>query len=209
VLILPFGVALGILASLRPGSIVDRAAVSLSIAGTSIPPFVTAVWLLLIFAIYWKVFPAFGAGDGFGDRLLHLTLPALALMISSAALVTKVTRTAMVEVLRQDYITFARARGLRQRRVIVVHAFRNARVTVVTSANLLLAHLIVGSVLVEIAFSLPGLGRLLVDSVEAKDVVVVQGVALLFGAAVIMINLLSDLAHLAVDPRIRFGVAAK
>src|SRR5262249_39147218 len=137
-----------------------------------------------------------------------LTLAAVAMALSATALVVKITRTAMVESLRQDYIAFARARGIREIEVLLVYALRNALVPIVTSAGLILAYLFTGTVLVETAFSLPGIGQLLINAVQRKDVPVVQGVAITIAMAIILINLLTDLLYLIVDPRIRFGRAA-
>ena len=207
VLTMTLGVALGVLAALRARSTLDRSIVGLSIVGVSAPAFASGVLLLFLFAVHWRVFPAFGAGSGFLSRLYHLTLPAAALALSAAALVVKVTRAAMIEALRQDYVGFARARGLSRTRVVLVYALRNALVPVVTSAGLILAYVFTGTVFVETVFSLPGIGQLLIQSVESKDLPVVQGVALLVAASVITINLIVDLVYLVVDPRIRFDRA--
>jgi peptide/nickel transport system permease protein len=122
--------------------------------------------------------------------------------------VIKLTRAAMITALDQDYVTFARARGIPRRRVLVTYAFRNALVPVVTAAGLILGYLLTGAVLVEVTFALPGVGALLVDSVTFKDVPMVQGVTLLVAAVIILINLLTDIVYLFVDPRVRFGRGA-
>jgi peptide/nickel transport system permease protein len=124
------------------------------------------------------------------------------------ALVIKLTRAAMINALDQDYVVFARARGIPSRRVLVVYAFRNALVPVVTAAGLILGYLLTGAVLVEVTFALPGVGALLVESVTFKDVPMVQGVTLLVAAVIILINLLTDILYLFVDPRVRFGRGA-
>ena len=124
------------------------------------------------------------------------------------ALVIKLTRAAMINALDQDYVVFARARGIPGRRVLVVYAFRNALVPVVTAAGLILGYLLTGAVLVEVTFALPGVGALLVESVTFKDVPMVQGVTLLVAAVIILINLLTDILYLFVDPRVRFGRGA-
>jgi peptide/nickel transport system permease protein len=204
-----FGIGLGIVASLRPRSPLDRGVVGISVVGVSAPAFASGVLLLYVLAVHWKLFPALGAGAGFTDRLYHLTLPAVAMALSATALVVKITRTAMIESLRQDYIASARARGVASAEVLVAYALRNALVPVVTSAALILAYLFTGSVLVETAFSLPGLGGLLIDAVQRKDIPVVQGVAMTLAIAVIAINLITDLVYLVIDPRIRFGRAVQ
>jgi peptide/nickel transport system permease protein len=198
------GVPLGVVAACRKRTLVDRGAVGLSIFGVSAPAFVTAVFLLYVFAVQLAWFPVYGAGDGLLDRLWHLTLPAIALSLSSMALVVKLTRSAMISVLAQDYIAFARARGVPLRRVIFRHALRNALVPVITAGGLVLTVVIGGAVLVEVPFALPGLGALLVDAVQHRDVPMLQGVAMAFAATVIVINLAVDLLYAAVDPRIRF-----
>ena len=202
------GVPLGVLAACRKRTLGDRGAVGLSVFGVSSPAFVTAVFLLYVFAIQLGWFPVFGPGDGFVDRLWHLTLPAVALSVSAMALVVKLTRSAMITVLEQDYIAFARARGVPLRRVIVRHALRNALIPVITAAGLVLTVVIAGAVLVEVPFALPGLGDLLLQAVQNRDVPMLQGVALLIAALVILINLAVDLLYAAVDPRIRFGRGA-
>jgi peptide/nickel transport system permease protein len=174
----------------------------------SAPPFATSLLLLYLLAVKVSVFPAFGAGSGFVDRLYHLTLPALALAVSAAALVIKLTRAAMINALEQDYVAFARARGLSGSRVVLGYALRNALVPVVTATGLVLGYVLTGAVLIEYTFSLNGVGAYLVDAVNFKDFPVVQGIALLVAAIIMITNLLTDVAYLFVDPRIRFGAAA-
>jgi peptide/nickel transport system permease protein len=199
------GLLLGIVAALKRGSIVDRAVVALSVAGLSTPVFVSGVALLYVFAIVLPWFPTFGRGEGFFDELYHLTLPALSLALVSAAVITKNTRASMIGVLDQDYVTFARARGLSPTRVLLGYALRNGLIPVVTIAGLLLATLIVGAVLVEVTFSLPGLGGLLVQSATTKDLPMLQGVGMLVAAVIMTANLIVDLVYVVVDPRIRLG----
>jgi peptide/nickel transport system permease protein len=199
------GIPLGVLAACRKRSLIDRGAVGLSVLGVSTPAFVTAIFLLYVFSVELGWFPAYGPGSGFVDRLWHLTLPAIALSLSAMALVVKLTRSAMITVLEQDYITFARARGVPPRQVIVRHALRNALVPVITAAGLVLTVVISGAVLVEVPFALPGLGVLLLEAVQNRDVPVLQGAALVIAALVILISLVVDLLYAAVDPRIRLG----
>jgi peptide/nickel transport system permease protein len=199
------GVALGMLAAVRQRSAVDRGVVGLSVFGVSAPAFATGFVLLYLFSVKLGWFPIYGAGSGFGDRLWHFTLPAVALAISGSALVVKLTRAGMIGALEQDFVTFARARGLAQRRVLFAYALRNALVPVVSSGGIVLAYVLTGAVLVEITFNIPGLGSMLVSAVNAKDIPVIQGVALLFAAMIILVNLLTDLLYMAVDPRIRLG----
>lgn len=205
ILVMVVSVPLGVLAALRQRRPTDRAIVGVSVICVSAPPFATSLFLLYVLSVLIGVFPAFGAGSGFTDRLYHLTLPAVALAASAAALVVKLTRSAMITALDQDYVAFARARGIRPSRVLVGYALRNALVPVVTATGLVLGYVLTGAVLVEYAFSLNGVGALLVDAVNFKDYPVVQGIALLTAAIVMTANLLTDLAYTFVDPRIRFG----
>jgi peptide/nickel transport system permease protein len=146
-----------------------------------------------------------GPGAGFFGDLWHLTLPALALALTGLAFLTKHTRAAVIGVLDQDYLTFARARGLAPYRVLLVYALRNALIPVVTMSGLILSYVIVGAVLVEDTFSLPGIGQLLVQSANAKDLPMLQGVAVLTATIIIVANLLADIAYMIADPRIRLG----
>jgi peptide/nickel transport system permease protein len=199
------GVPLGILAALRRRRTLDRTIVAGSILGVSAPAFITGIGLLYVFGVTLGWFPVYGAGSGFFDRAWHLTLPAIALASASMALVVKITRAAMIEVLDEDYVTFARARGVPRGQVIVRYALRNALIPVVTSAGLLFTGLVTATVIVEVAFALPGIGAQLVDAVGTKDMPVVQGITLLIAAVIIGVNLIVDIVYALVDPRITFG----
>jgi peptide/nickel transport system permease protein len=205
ILTMVLGVGLGIGAALRRRNVVDRGIVGGSIIALSTPVFVSGTFFIYLFAIVVHWFPTFGAGSGFRDELWHLTLPAVALMLVGSAYLVKHTRAAMINVLDQDYVTFARARGLSSRRILLVYALRNALIPVVTISGVLLAFTITGAVVVEVTFSLPGIGQLLVQSANGKDLPTVQGVALLIAAVIMLANLLADLLYIAVDPRIRLG----
>ena len=201
------GVPLGVLAAVRRGSSTDRGVVGIAVLGVSTPAFVSGVVLLYVFAVALGWFPTFGAGEGFADRLWHLTLPAVAMAFLAVALIVKLTRAAMITVLEQDYIAFARARGVPTMRVLVRHALRNALVPIVTAAGLVLTAVLTGAVLVETTFALPGLGKLLVESVDYKDVPMLQGVVMVVATTTVVITLLVDLLYMAIDPRIRFEKA--
>jgi peptide/nickel transport system permease protein len=198
------GVVLGTLSAVRKGKLVDRASVGLSVVGVSAPAFVTGVFLLYAFAVSLGWFPSYGAGSGFADRFWHLTLPALALAFTTTALVLRLTRVAMINALEQDYVVFARARGVPVARVIVRHAMRNALVPIVTAGGLVLVIVLTQAVLVEVTFALPGIGALLVDSVSNNDVPVVQGLAMILATTIVLVNLGVDLVYALIDPRIRF-----
>ena len=205
VLTMVFGIGLGVASALRRGSVVDRALVGGAMLGLSTPAFVAGVALLYVFAIRIRWFPAYGVGSGFFDELWHLTLPAVALAVTTVAYVSRHTRAAMIGTLDQDYVVFARARGLSSRRVLYMYLLRNALIPVITISGVILSSLIVGVVLVEVAFSLPGLGSLLVTAATAKDLPVLQGVVLLFAVVIVVANLLADVVYMVVDPRIRVG----
>jgi peptide/nickel transport system permease protein len=208
VLAMFFGVIPGMVAGHRRGSGVDKVTVAASIVALSMPAFVTGVFALYLFAVVVPIFPVAGTGSGFVDELWHLTLPAIALALSVVAFLVRHTRAAMLGVVDQDYVTFARARGLSSRRILVRYSLRNALIPIVTISAPVLAGLIVGAVVVETTFSVSGIGNLLVQSVQSKDIPMIQGVALLFGAILILMNLLADLTYFAIDPRIRAGARA-
>lgn len=198
------GLPLGVWAAVRRGLAVDRLATGASIAAVSAPPFAVGLLLLFAFAIGLGWFPVYGTGETPAQTLWHLTLPAIALGLGGMGLIVRLTRAAMVGELDQDYIVFARARGLRGR-TVVGYALRNSLVPVLTAAGLIVTSTLVGTVLVEVTFALPGLGSLLVDSVTFKDVPVVQAVALLLTVLIAIINLVVDVAYAVVDPRIALG----
>jgi peptide/nickel transport system permease protein len=208
VLTIVFGIAAGILAAVRHRTSIDRGIVGMSVVGVSTPAFASGFLLMYVFSIQLGWLPTIGAGEGFVDRLTHLTLPAVALAISAAALLVKLTRAAMINALEQDYVTFARARGLSHSKVIVGYAFRNALVPVISAGGLILAYVLTGAVLVEVTFIIPGLGSLLIEAVNSKDVPVVQAIALIFAATIVLVNLVVDILYVLVDPRIRIGKKA-
>lgn len=203
------GIPLGVLAAVRKRTLVDRGIVGLSVLGVSAPAFVTGIVLLYVFAVQLGWFPTYGSGSGFADRLWHLTLPALALALTALALVVKLTRTAMAEVLDQDYVAFALARGVPLRRVLVHHALRNALVPIVTVSGAVLTVVLTGTLLVESTFALPGIGTLLVNAVQDKDVPMLQAVALLLAAVIVLVNLAVDVIYTLIDPRIAYGEGAR
>lgn len=205
VLTMLFGIGLGIIAALRRRSILDRGIVSGSIFALCTPAFVSGIFLLYVFAIRVPLFPVSGTGVGIVDQLWHLTLPAVALALVGAAYVLKHTRVAVIGVLDQDYVLFARARGLSRPRVLWRYVLRNGLIPIVTISGVLLSFVITGAVIVEVTFSLGGIGGLLVQSANEKDLPMLQGVALVIAGVIMVANLLADLAYMAVDPRIRLG----
>jgi peptide/nickel transport system permease protein len=208
IIVLIVGVFLGMVAALKRGSWLDRAVVMTGVFGISSPAFVTGIFLLYFFGVVLGWFPTFGAGRGFADRLWHLTLPALALALSVMAIVVKITRASVIEELDKDYVAFAKARGLSRRRIIFAYVLRNALVPVVTAAGLIVVGLLAGAIYVEVTFALPGLGSLIVDAVQKRDIPLIQGTTLVFSVFVVLINLIIDVAYTLIDPRIRFGRVA-
>jgi peptide/nickel transport system permease protein len=203
------GVGLGIAAALKRRRLVDRGIVAGAVFGLGTPPFVAGAILLYLFAIVLPWFPTFGRGQGFIDEMWHLTLPAFALALSVGAFMLKHTRAGMIAVLDEDYVTFARARGLSSPRILFAYGLRNALIPVVTIAGVTLAAVIVGAVLVEVTFSLPGIGQLLVQSATTKDLPMLQGVAMVVAVVIMAANLLADLVYTAINPRIQLGRATR
>lgn len=200
-----FGIPLGIIAALHRSSFVDQGIVALTVIGVSAPAFASGILLLYLFSVALPWFPTFGAGSDFVDQVKHLTLPAIAMALSALALIVKVTRAAMKEELQKDYVVFARARGVSTREVIFGYALRNALIPVTTVLGLVFVHMITGAVLVEVTFSLPGIGSLFVDSIHAVDIPMVQGLVVLVAGFIVAIHLIIDVLYAVVDPRVRFG----
>jgi peptide/nickel transport system permease protein len=202
------GVVLGILAALRKGRVIDRGVVGLSVLAVSSPAFVTGIILLYVLGVLLPVFPVFGQGVDFPDQLWHLTLPAVALALTGMARVIKLTRAALITTLEQDYVAFARARGLSRWRVLGAYAVRNSLNPIVTAGGFIFNQMMFGTVLVEVTFALPGVGNLLVDSINFKDIPMVQGLGILIALVVILVNLIIDVLYLVIDPRMRFSAVA-
>jgi peptide/nickel transport system permease protein len=201
------GIPLGLWAALRRGTRTDRTVVGVSVLGVSAPTFATGLLFIFLFGVVLDWFPTFGGGHGFVDRAWHLTLPALAVGLSLLALIVKITRAAVIDELDQDYVAFARARGLPQRRIMGRYVMRNALIPIVTAAGLIVVGLFGGAVLIEVTFGLQGLGTLLVESVRDRDVPLVQGLVLITAVFVIVVNLGLDVLYTVIDPRIRFSKA--
>jgi len=198
-LTLILGITVGILSATKPYSLYDHASMFLSLAGLSMPVFWLGLMLMLLFSVRLGWFPAAGRGG-----LRHLVLPSVTLAASSVALVARFTRSTLLEVLRQEYITTARAKGVRESRAIFVHALRNALIPIVTIVGLRFGALLSGAVLTETVFAWPGVGRLVVDSVSARDYPVIQGAVLVIAACFVFINIAVDLLYGVINPRIRY-----
>jgi ABC-type dipeptide/oligopeptide/nickel transport system permease component len=193
------GLTLGVLAALRRGTWVDYAAVVVALLGVSIPVFWSGLLLMMLFALTLEWLPASGIGSW-----RHLVMPAAAIGFASSAFIARITRSSMVETLRQDYVRTARAKGLPPRRVDLRHALRNAMLPVVTVVGLQFGSLLGGAVLTETVFAWPGIGRMLVDAIRARDLPLVQGTVLFVATGFILVNLLVDLSYAALNPRIRY-----
>jgi peptide/nickel transport system permease protein len=197
----------GVLAAWRHGGLIDRSVMSLSVFGFSVPIFVIGYVLIAIFAVNLKWFPVQGykpIADGLGPFLHRIFLPALALSSFYVALVSRMTRASMLEVLGEDYVRTARAKGLSEMIVLFRHALRNAAIPILTVIGTGFAMMISGVVVTETVFNIPGLGRLVVDGVLARDYPLIQAIILLTALSYVLINLLIDLSYALTDPRIRY-----
>jgi ABC-type dipeptide/oligopeptide/nickel transport system permease component len=194
------GVLLGVLAALRRRSWVDYLAMSVSVAGLSTPTFVLGLILILVLSVQWRLLPATGAATWW-----HYILPAITLGLPAAAVVARMARSSLLEVLRQDFVRTAWAKGLSRPVVVYRHALKNALIPVITISGLQFGQLMGGAVVVESVFGLPGLGKLLVDRVLGRDYPVIQGVVLVAACGFVLTNLVVDLVYSLVDPRIRPG----
>jgi peptide/nickel transport system permease protein len=207
ILSIAVAVPLGVIAAYRQGTWIDRVVMGLSVLGFSVPVFVIGYALIYLFAIELGWLPVQGyqpIRDGFWGFLQRLILPSLTLSVIYVALIARITRTSVLEVLGEDYIRTARAKGLPRSTVLMRHALRNAAVPIVTVIGIGIALLIGGVVVTESVFSIPGLGRLTVDAVLARDYPTVQAVILLFSLVYVLLNLLVDVAYTFLDPRIRY-----
>jgi peptide/nickel transport system permease protein len=214
------GMTLGVIAAMRQGSIVDTATMLLAQLGVSMPVYWMGLLLMLAFAVQLNWLPAIGRGTPLpealwaaltghpqvlADSLLHILLPALALAANSAAVISRLVRTSMLEVLREDFVRTAYAKGLRRPRVVIRHALRNALLPVLSVVGLQFGILLGGAVLVEQIFAWPGLGQLTIGAISQRDLPLVQGITLTFALTFAVINLIVDLLYAVVDPRVRLG----
>ena len=200
-------VPLGVLAAHRHGSWIDRIVMGFSVLGFSVPVFVIGYLLIYLFAVWLNWLPVQGyqrISEGVGGWVQRLILPSVTLSVIYIALIARMTRTSVLEVLSEDYIRTARAKGQSERKVLFRHALRNAAVPIVTVIGLGIALLIGGVVVTESVFTIPGLGRLTVDAVLARDYPTIQAVILLFSFVYVMINLAVDMMYTLLDPRIRY-----
>ncbi len=207
---LAIAIPIGVMSAIRANSLIDHFATLIAYLGVSVPTFFSGLAFIYIFAVHFQVLPSGlmetpGSSFDLVDRLRHLALPVAVLGFQGAAIYTRYMRSSMLEVLRQDYIRTAHAKGLAEGQVNMRHAFRNALVSVITLLGLALPSLLSGAVITEQVFSWPGIGRLLVDSVNGRDYPVVLGITMMVAVLVIVGNLLADLAYSIVDPRVRYA----
>lgn len=195
-----FGVSVGVASAVKQNSLWDQAIMLVALLGVSMPIFWLGLLLMKLFAVDLRLFPTTGIGG-----IRYLVLPAVALGASSAAITARMTRSSMLEVLRQDYVRTAHAKGLTPRRAVWNHALRNALIPTVTVIGLQVGYLLGGAVVVETVFARPGVGRMLVGSVQFRDVPMVQGTIIFLSVAFVLVNLIVDVLYALLDPRIRYA----
>jgi peptide/nickel transport system permease protein len=201
------GLPIGILSAVRRGSALDQAFTAISISLASLPSFLVGLLLIRYLAVELGWFPVAGYGSpgaGLAERLYHLVLPAIAVAVPNSALILRFTRTSMLEVLHEDFIRTARAKGLSPALVILKHGLWNAFIPILTVIGLMVASLIGGAIVTETVFGLPGIGNLIVTAVVRRDYPVIQGALLVVSGAYVLLNLLIDLLYAAIDPRVRY-----
>jgi peptide/nickel transport system permease protein/oligopeptide transport system permease protein len=194
-----FGIPAGIISAVRPYSWIDYLVTTSALFGMSMPVFWLGLMLVVLFSVILKWLPAGGTGSW-----QHVILPSVTLAAFVVAFIARMTRSTMLETLSQDFTTTARSKGLQEKIVVIKHAFKNAMIPIITVVGLQFGLLLGGAVLTETVFAWPGLGRLIVDSILARDYPVIQGTILIFGLLYIMVNLIVDIIYALVDPRIRY-----
>lgn len=202
-----FAIPLGVVAAWKVGTWIDRLVMLIAVLGFSLPSFVLAYVLILVFSIELDLLPVQGyvsIRDGFVPFIEHLILPSIALGLIYGALIARITRASMLEVLSQDYIRTAQAKGLANRDVLTRHALKNAAVPIATVIGIGVALLISGVIVTETVFAIPGIGRLTVDAILRRDYPIIQGVILLFSAVYVLVNLAVDISYTLLDPRVRY-----
>ncbi|MDP3410326.1 ABC transporter permease [Bosea sp. (in: a-proteobacteria)] len=200
-------VPMGVIAAWKAGTWIDRCAMAFAVFGFSVPVFVVGYLLAYVFALQLDWVPVQGytpLSQGFWPWFRNLILPSMTLGLVYIALIARITRATMLEVLQQDYVRTAQAKGVGQREVLFLHALKNAAVPIVTIIGIGIALLIGGAVVTESVFAIPGLGRLTVDAILRRDYPVIQGVVLMFSLVYVLVNLIIDLTYTIVDPRIRY-----
>ncbi len=203
VLALVIAIPVGIISAVKMNSITDRLLSIFTLIFVASPVFLTAIILMLVFALHLQWFPSFGSGGSWMENFRYLVLPSLALGLNMVALISRITRSNMIEQLNSNYAMTALAKGIPYWKVVLKHCLKNAVIPVITVASIQIGSMIVGAVLVENVFALGGLGDVLIEGVKAADYPVVQGIVLMMVVVFLLINLLVDIAYAAIDPRIR------
>lgn len=198
VLAVVIGLTLGIVSAVKQYSIFDNVAMALAMVGNAMPNFWQGLLLMLLFALQWKLLPASGIGGW-----EYMILPAVTIGTSSAAAIARMTRSSMLEVIRQDYIVTAESKGQTELKIIVFHALKNALIPVITTVGIQFGNLLGGAVLTESIFAIPGVGKMMVDAIKARNYPVVQGGVLMVALTFSLVNLAVDILYAFVDPRIR------
>ncbi len=201
-------ITLGVLAAWKSGSLLDRAVMGLAVTGFSVPVFVVGYIMVYFIALQWRWLPVQGytpMSEGLWPWLRHLILPSFALGLAYVALIARITRASMLEVLAEDYIRTASAKGVATLPMLLRHALKNAAVPIITVIGIGVALLISGVVITESVFNIPGIGRLVVDAISRRDYPIIQGVMIIFAAIYVLINLAVDISYSFLDPRIRYS----
>ncbi len=201
-------ITLGVLAAWKAGSMIDRAVMGLAVMGFSVPVFVVGYILVYFIALQWRWLPVQGykeLSEGFWPWLRHLILPSIALGLAYVALIARITRASMLEVLAEDYIRTASAKGVSTVPMLLRHALKNAAVPIITVIGIGIALLISGVVITESVFNIPGIGRLVVDAIARSDYPIIQGAMIVFAGVYVLINLAIDISYCFFDPRIRYS----
>lgn len=198
----------GVIAATRPNSLIDRLLMVMSISGAAVPSFFFGILLILLFAVQLGWLPSGGyvdLGDGLIEHLKYMILPSLTLGFGAAGLLARLVRSTMLDVLNQEYVRTAYAKGLRERNVVMRHALRNTMIPAMTVIGILLANMLGGAVVIETVFNIPGMGRLVVQSVTRRDFPVVQAAVLVVATIEVLVMLFIDILYVFIDPRIRYG----
>lgn len=208
IIALIFAIPLGILAAYKRGTAVDVTAVSISLLGTALPGFLLSMFLMLFFGVYNHWFPVsgyMGLEAGLGEHLRYLFVPALSLGIVQAAYITRMTRSSLLEVLYKNFVRTARAKGLKETKVILVYTLKNAAPAILTAVGQSFGSLITGTIVTETLFNIPGIGMLTLSSINRRDIFVIQGVVLFVTLLYVLVNLIVDILYGFVDPRLQPG----
>jgi peptide/nickel transport system permease protein len=194
------GIIVGVISATRQFSIFDYTSMGFAIFGVSIPNFWLGLMLMLIFSVKLGILPTSGSGE-----FQHLIMPAITLGAGAAGILARMTRSSMLEVLRQDYVRTARSKGLAERQVFYIHALKNALIPTVTIAGLQFGRLLGGAIVVEMVFAWPGIGRLLITAIQARDFMLAQGIVLVYATMFVLVNLAVDITYSILDPRITYA----